>query len=142
MNSGITLRAQEIFNLLSRKFCGHAHGKGNHQAWVVLRSGLVQYRLFDGGYGVFTYPLAALAAMQVGGASVNQLQVIIDFSHCAHGAAGGAHGVGLIDGNGGQHAFNAVYIGFVHAVQKLACIGRKGFNVAALPFGIQGIEHQ
>jgi hypothetical protein len=39
-----------------------------------------------------------------------------------------------------RQALNVVDIGLLHHFQKLACISRQRFNVAALPFGIDGIE--
>ena len=84
----------------------------------------------------------ALSAMQGGGAGEQQFQMIIDLCHRAHGRARRAHGVGLVDRNGRRDALDAVDLGLVHAVQKLARIGRERFNVAALSFGVERIEDE
>jgi hypothetical protein len=46
----------------------------------------------------------------------------------------------LFDADRRRKAFDVVDIGLLHHFQKLARIGRQRFNVAALPFGIDGIE--
>jgi hypothetical protein len=53
-----------------------------------------------------------------------------------------AHRVGLVDGDGRRHAVHPVHRRFVHAVQELARVGAEGLDVAALAFGVQGVEHQ
>jgi hypothetical protein len=46
----------------------------------------------------------------------------------------------LLNGNGGRQAFDVIDIRLFHQGQKLACIGRQRFNIAALAFGIKGVE--
>jgi hypothetical protein len=46
----------------------------------------------------------------------------------------------LLDGNGGRQAFDVIDIRLFHQGQELAGIGRQGFNIAALAFGIEGVE--
>jgi hypothetical protein len=86
--------------------------------------------------------LRGLAVEQLARARKQQLQVVVQLGHRAHGGARAAHRVGLVDGDGRRHAFDLVDGGLVHAVQELPRIGREGFDVAALPLRIQGVEHQ
>ena len=71
-----------------------------------------------------------------------QLQVVVELRHGAHGRAAGAHRVGLVNRNGRGHALHLVHRRFIHAVQKLARVGREGLDVAALAFCIQRVKHQ
>src|SRR3546814_18838679 len=66
----------------------------------------------------------------------------LEFRHGPHGAARIAHRVDLVDGDGRQNALDPVNLRLVRAVEKLAGIGRKGFDVAMLALGIQRVEGQ
>ena len=79
---------------------------------------------------------------QLAGPGKQQLEVVIELGHGAHRGARGAHRVGLVNRNRRRHAVDPVHRRLVHAVQKLARIGREGFHIAALPFGVQGVKHQ
>ena len=79
---------------------------------------------------------------QLARAGEQQLQMVVELRHRAYGGAAGAYRVGLVDGDGGRNTFHLVHRGLVHAVQKLARIGREGFHVAALAFGVQRVKHQ
>ena len=70
------------------------------------------------------------------------LQVIANLRHRADGRARGADGVALLDGDGWRDALNAVNGGLVHAVEELPRIGREGFDVATLAFGVERVERQ
>lgn len=63
-----------------------------------------------------------------------------DLGDSADGAAGGADWVGLAEGDGGWDTFDAVDAGAIHALEELAGVGAKSFRVAALAFGVEGIE--
>ena len=71
-----------------------------------------------------------------------QLQVVVQLGHRAHGGARVAHRVGLVDGNRWRHPLDLVHGGLVHAIEKLPRIGAEGFDIAALPLGIQRVKHQ
>ena len=68
--------------------------------------------------------------------------MIIELRHRADGGSRGPDGVGLVDGDRRRYALDLVDSRLVHAIEKLACVGRKGFDVAALTLGVQGIKHQ
>jgi len=48
----------------------------------------------------------------------------------------------LVDGNGRREPFDRFDVGFFDVAQKLARIARKGFDVAPLPFHVDGVERQ
>ncbi len=84
----------------------------------------------------------AAAAGAVGHADrgVEEAEVVVDFCDGADGGAGAAAGRFLLDGNGRGEAFDGVDIGPLDLVEELARVGRKGFDVAALAFGVDGVE--
>ena len=71
---------------------------------------------------------------------VHKFQVVIQLGHGANGRTRGSDRVGLVDGNGGGNAFNAVDSGFVHAIKELSCVGRECFHIATLTFSVDGVE--
>ncbi len=68
--------------------------------------------------------------------------MVVDLGHRPDGGAAGAHRIGLVDCDGRGHTLHAVDRRAVHAVQELPRIGREGFDVAALPLGVEGVEDQ
>ena len=91
---------------------------------------------------VATHGLAAVTAVQSGGAREQQLQVIVEFGHRADGGARGAHRIRLVDGDGRRNAVDAVHRGLVHAIEELARVRRERFDVTPLALGVQRVEHQ
>jgi hypothetical protein len=77
-----------------------------------------------------------------GTASGQQLHVIGELGHGANRGTRGAHRVGLVDRDRRWNALDPVHLRLVHALQELARVRREGLHVAALAFGIEGIEHQ
>ena len=53
-------------------------------------------------------------------------------------AAGGL----LFDGDGGAQAVDRIDVGPLHLVEKLARVGGKRLHIAALAFGVDGVEGQ
>ena len=78
--------------------------------------------------------------MQRGEVRPEDFQVVADFRHRADGAAGGADGVALLDGDGRRDALDAVYRRLVHAVEELPRVGREGLDVAPLALGEERVE--
>ena len=142
VQAGVALLMQQGFNFLLREVGRNLDGKGQNQAWVIVVLCQLANLLGDAVGIVAAHRLGALAAIQLAQTGVQQLDVIVQLRHGAHGTARVAHRVHLVNGNGGQDAFNAVDLGLVHAVQELARIGRKGFHIAPLPLCIQGIKGQ
>ena len=71
---------------------------------------------------------------------VEQAEVVVDFGDGADGGAGAAGGGLLLDGDGGGEAVDGVDVGALHLVEELAGVGGEGFDVAALAFGVDGVE--
>ena len=46
----------------------------------------------------------------------------------------------LLDGDGGREPFDGVHVRLAHLLQELPRVGRERLHVAALPFGVDGIE--
>ena len=70
------------------------------------------------------------------------LQVIGAFGHGADGAARGLDRVALLDGDGGRQAVDAVDVGLVDALEKLARVRGKGLDVAPLAFRVDRVESE
>ncbi len=83
---------------------------------------------------------AAVGAVGRADGSVEQAQVVVNLRDGADGGAGAAAGGFLLDGDGGREALDGVNVGAFDLVQKLARIGGEGFDVAALAFGVDGVE--
>ena len=68
--------------------------------------------------------------------------VVANLGHRADGRARALDGIALLDGDGGRNAFDAIDPRLVHAVEELAGVGGKCFNVPALPFGEQRVKRE
>ena len=86
--------------------------------------------------------LAAIRAMGNADRRVEQAQVIVDLGDGADGGARAAAGGFLLDGNRWAKAVDGIDVGALHLVEELAGIGGKGFDVAALAFGVDRIESE
>ena len=138
----IALGAEEVGDLVFRKVGRHGGGKGHRHRRIALGGGaLAQAGSNAGGVIALDRPGTA-AAVQRPGPREQQLQVIIDLGHRAHGRARGPDRIGLVDRDRRRHALDPVDLGAVHPVEELAGVGREGLDVAALTFGIKGIEDQ
>ena len=73
-------------------------------------------------------------------AGIKQAQVIVDFGNGADSGARVAAGCFLLDGDGGGKTVDLVHIRLLHHFEELAGIGRQAFDIAALAFGIDGVE--
>ena len=75
-------------------------------------------------------------------AGKQQAQIVVDFGDGAHGGAR-VLGRGLLfDRNRRRQTLDVIHIGLLHHLQELAGIGRQRFHIAALAFGIDGVERQ
>ena len=72
----------------------------------------------------------------------DRFHVIANLGHCADGRTRGADGVPLFQRNGGRNALDRIDLRFVHAVEELAGVRRKSFDVAALAFGVERVESE
>ena len=140
MHAGEATGTQPGLQFLGRGVGGQLHGEGQHPARVVLAQSHELVK--DGVAVVMHHGLRGLLVKQMGGTGKQQLEVVVQLGHGAHGGARAAHRVGLVDGNGRGHAFHLVHRRSVHAVQELTGVGAEGFHITPLAFGVQGVEHQ
>ena len=84
--------------------------------------------------------LVAVGAVGLADGGPEEAEVVVDFGDGADGGAGGAGGGFLLDGDGGGEAIDGVDVGALHLIEKLAGVGGEGFDVAALAFGVDGVE--
>ena len=73
---------------------------------------------------------------------VEDPKVIVDFGDCRHGRTRVLGRGLLLDGHGRRDSLNGLGVGLFHAFEKLAGVGRQGFEKAALPFGVECVEGQ
>ena len=136
LHAGEAAGRQPLLQLLRAGVGRQFHRKGQHQPRLVAFGAAPQQFGVDRLRRVVPHRLRGLPVEQLARARKQQLQVVVQLGHRAHGGARAAHRVGLVDGDGRRHAFDLVDGGLVHAVQELPRIGREGFDVAALPFCI------
>ena len=91
-------------------------------------------------YGVVVDDAAAVQAGDGAAAGVEEAEVVVDFGGGGDGGAGVAGLVLLLDGDGGGEAVHVVDVGLFDALEELAGVGGEGFDVAALAFGVDGVE--
>lgn len=76
------------------------------------------------------------------GGSPDDTEVIVDFGGGGDGGAWGESADALLDGDGGVEAFDGVDVGFFELGKELAGVDGEGLDVAALAFGVEGVESQ
>ncbi len=69
-----------------------------------------------------------------------QAHVVVDLGDGADGRARVLRGGLLLDRDGGRQAVDLVDVRLLHHLEELAGIGRQALDVAALAFGIDGVE--
>ncbi len=96
-----------------------------------------------GGYFVDRVALddaVADDAVDRSAASVEQAHVVVDFGRGGDRRAGVAGRVLLLDRDRRREAVDQVYVGLLDAFEELACVGGQRLDVAALAFGVDGVE--
>ena len=71
-----------------------------------------------------------------------EAKVVVDFGDGADGRARVAVGGLLLDRDRRAQPFDVVDIGFFHLFEELAGVRRKTFDVAPLPFGVDGVKSE
>ena len=138
---GEAAHRQPLLNFFRRGAAGQLHREGDGQADIV-RTHTGKQLGIDSLGRVVAHRLRGVAVKQMPGAGKQELQMVVQLGHGAHGGAAGAHRVGLVDGNGRGHALHPVHRRLVHAVQELAGVGRKSLHITPLAFGKQRVKHQ
>ena len=103
---------------------------------------LRQHRRRDMIHGVALHAAVAVGAIGAAGASPQQAQKIVQLRGGGDGRSRVARGVLLADRHRRRDAVDFVDLRPLHALQKLAGVSRKRFDVAALPLGVNRIEGQ
>ena len=75
-------------------------------------------------------------------AGEQQTEIFVNLGAGAYGGTRVAGNHFLLDGDGWRQPLDEVTLGFAHAPQKLAGIGRQRLYVATLPLGIECVESQ
>jgi hypothetical protein len=83
---------------------------------------------------------AALNTEGLAAAGEEQAEIIVNFGGGGDGGARVARGVFLTNGHGWSDAGNFVDIGLFHALEKLAGVRGKGFDVTTLALGVDSVE--
>ena len=123
MDAGKTAGAEPLGQFFGAGLGGQFDRKGQDQARVALGGGQAgEFGVNRLGRVVLHWQRGVLVK-QAACAGKQELEVVVELGHGAHGGAGAADRVGLVNGNGRGHAFDLVYGGLVHAVQKLARVG-------------------
>ena len=78
--------------------------------------------------------------MRRAGPRVEQAQVVVDLGDRADGRARVVAGGLLLDGDGGREPLDRVDVGLLHQLEELPGVGRQRLDVAALAFGVDGVE--
>ncbi len=84
--------------------------------------------------------LAAVRAVRLTGAGVEQAEVVVDLGDRADGRPRVAVGRLLVDRDGRRQALDEVDVGLVHLPEELAGVGRQRLDVAALALGEDRVE--
>ena len=145
MDSGVPLLFQEVPNLLRRKVVRNLHRKcDQHHAGFLFPAsiGSGSDGPVHGFRSVAPDGVSAGPAEELRAPGVQQLEMVIELGHGANGGPGCAHWVRLIDRDSGGNPLDPVGLGFVHPVQKLASIRRKGFDISPLALGVNRVERQ
>ena len=83
---------------------------------------------------------SALVTVRLADRGEEQSHVVVNLGHRADGRTGTARDGLLFDGDCRRQPLNRIDVRLFELIQKLACVGRQGFNITTLTFGINRIE--
>ena len=84
--------------------------------------------------------LAADGRVGLANACEKKAEIFIDFCGSAHRGARVSRNDLLLDGDGRRQSLDEVAFRLAHSTEKLAGIARQRLHIAALSFGIKGVE--
>ena len=142
VNSRVTLPGEECLDFLLAEILWDGDREGQQQTRIARGGGPLLDQGADAIDAVATHRAAAASTVKHRRAREQELQVVVELGHRAHGRAGCAHRIGLIDGDCGRNALDGIDRGAVHPIEELARVGREGLHVAALTLGVQRVEHE
>ena len=94
----------------------------------------------DRGRVVAFDSLPASAAEELPHFGEEDLHVVVDLGHRAHGRSRVLDRMGLVDGDGGRNPVDLLDQWLVHAIQELPGVGGEAFDVPPLSLGVEGVE--
>ena len=130
----------ELFEQLAVMAFSAAHQRTEQQALASLEPGLDQGN--DLLVGVTDHLFAADRRIGTRGTGIKQAQEIVNLGDGPDRRARVGTGGLLLDGDDGTQALDAFHLGLLQDAHEVLGIGGQGVHVAALPFGIKGIEGQ
>ena len=101
---------------------------------------LAEYHIHYHGVGIAHHLLARRGRKGLRGAGVQQAEEVVNLCHRAYRRARVATGSLLLDGQDRAQAADVVDIGTLQHPHELPGICVQGVDIAALPFGIHGVE--
>ena len=84
--------------------------------------------------------LAAVRAVRLADAGIEEPQVVVDLGDGSHRRAGIARGRLLIDRYRRREPLDEIDVGLVHLPEELPCVRRERLHVAALALGVDRVE--
>jgi len=137
--AGEALRAQFVEQVVLLSLAGGHHRGEDHQARILGQCEDVVHHL---RYRLGAQGLVMLRAERRTDACEQQPQVVVDLGDRTHCRARVVAGSLLLDRDRRRQALDEVDVGLFHQLQELACVGRQRLDVAALAFGVQGVERK
>jgi hypothetical protein len=92
--------------------------------------------------GIALYGSAAVQAGDGAAARVEQAEVVVNLGGGGDGGARVAGLVLLLDGDGRCETVHVIDVRLLDAFEELAGVGRERLDVAALAFGVDGVERE
>ena len=139
IQAGETLCEVRFKLLLHGASASDAHRSEHGEACTLTVGEGARHDVID---GVAFHFLPADGREGVTDAGEEEAEIFVDFRARSDCGAGVSADGFLFDGDGGRQAFDVVHLGFVHSSEKLACVGREAFDIASLPFGVEGVESE
>ena len=103
---------------------------------------VVPYHVEHAFFRIFHHRFASHVAVGLAGTGIEQSQKVVNLGGGAYGGAGVFVGRLLLNADDGRQTGYLIDIGPFQSAQEVACVGRESLDVAALPFGKDGVEGQ
>lgn len=136
-DTGVALGFQRIEDFGPGERLWFLDAKGDHAGLIwPASSGIAP----DGLGGVVEDGFAGVGVEESADVTEPDFEEVAEFSHSPDSGARGFDGVALADGDGGTDVLSGFDARGVEQIEKLACVGAKGLDVAALAFCVQRLE--
>ena len=136
-DAGVAVLGQILEHFTVLALASPHHRREHHKAGLLWKlQHLLDHLLRGrGGYGE-----AADVAVGSSGAGVEQAEVVVDLRYRGYGRTGVVARRLLVYGDRRGEAVYVVHIRLVHLAEELPGVGREALDVAALAFGVDGVE--